>query len=585
MNCPTRSRSTIPLMASRLPLSLWRSILIELWRLILLTTVVLVTVISFAALVKPLADGKLTPGETLRFMLFAMVPMLQYALPFAAGFGATIAYHRLSSDNEVTAAHAGGLSHRAMLVPAMVSGLVLAGIMLVLNQLVMPTFLRSMEQMVTRDVTKIMMASMQRGDSVPVSDDLLVYADRGAQLEASPASGASHEMVLRGVAVVELDKRGDVVSDITTESARLWIFNGDRAAEEAAGASSVVVVQPGPVVFGQSGKLGSAEQMNPISIAMPGGFNDDPKYLTFSELAALRARPEQMNWMEKKRRDLAMHLGERVTTATINERLRTRGEVVFVDEQGGRVTVRAAGTIYAPPLRWKIEPTAPESPIEIEITHMGLDGSTPRTTKVAAKSAGLYTLTGTRDQPDRLVTLRLEAEEAIVTSRGSSSGVTPVVAGHQAVFKIESLSLVDDPVLELVDPIRSPTDKLLGLAQQSIDATPPDNFVRGPAVHLRQQIAKLGREITSKQHERFAMAAACLVMVVAGAVTSLRLGLSMPLTVYLWSFFPALATVLSVSSGQQLTHDVGSRGLFVLWGGVALLAVYALVGFRKVARH
>lgn len=572
-------------MPSRLPLSLWRYILIELWRLILLTTVVLVTVISFAALIKPLADGKLTPAETLKFMLLAMVPMLQYALPFAAGFGATLAYHRLSSDNEVTAAHAGGVSHRAMLTPALLSGLVLAGVMLLLNQLVMPAFLRGMEQMVTRDVTKILMGSMQRGDSVPVSDRLLVYADHGAQLEPSAASGASHEMVLRGVAVVELDKRNDVASDITTESARLWIFNGDRVPEDATGASSVVVVQPGPVVFGQSGKLGSADQMNPISIAMPGGFNDDPKYLTFSELIALRSRPEQMNWLEKKRRDLAIHLGERVTTATINDRLRSRRELVLVDDRGGRVTIRAAGVAYTPPLRWALEPLSAGSPIEVEVTHPGLDGKTPQTTLVSAASAGLYTLTGTRDQPDRLVTLRLEAEDTIVTARGSGAAFKPVNAGQQAVYKLDDLSLTEDPVRDLIDPTKSPSAKLLADAQARLDANPSDAFVRGPATHLRQQIEKLGREITSKEHERFAMAAACLVMVVAGAVTSLRLGLSMPLAVYLWSFFPALLTVITVSSGQQLTHDTGPRGLLVLWGGVALLGVYTVVGYRKVARH
>jgi len=572
-------------MPSRLPLSLWRYILIELWRLILLTTVVLVTVISFAALIKPLSDGKLTPSETLKFMLLAMVPMLQYALPFAAGFAATIAYHRLSSDNEVTAAHAGGISHRAMLMPALLSGVVLAGAMLLLNQLVMPTFLRAMEQLVARDVTKILMGSMQRGDSVPVSDNLLVYADRGAQIEPSPASGASHEMALRGVAVVELDKRGDVVSDITTESARLWIFSGDRAQEETVGASSVVIVQPGPVVFGQSGKLGSADQMNPISIAMPGGFDDNPKYLTFSELVALRSHPESMNWMERKRRDLALVLGERVTTATINDRLRSRNQIELTDQLGGRVTIRASGTTYIPRFRWSLNPLSNNAPIQIEFTHTGMDGKTPVTTLVSAKTAGLYTLTPARDQPERLITLRLEAEDAVVTARGASDAVKPVNAGQQALYKLENLSLIDDPVLDLIDPKKSPSAKLLADAQPRIDANPSDSFVKGPALHLQDRIQRLGREITSKQHERFAMAAACLVMVVAGAVTALRLGLSMPLTVYLWSFFPALATVITVSSGQQLTHDVGPRGLLVLWAGVAFLGIYALVGYRKVARH
>ena len=116
-------------MLRRLPYTLWLYVLGDLWKLVALTTGVLVTVIAFAAAVKPLADGKLGPEDTLTFMLMAMVPMLQYALPFAACFGATLAYHRLATDNELTAVHAGGVSHRAMLVPAVLSGLVLAGLL------------------------------------------------------------------------------------------------------------------------------------------------------------------------------------------------------------------------------------------------------------------------------------------------------------------------------------------------------------------------------------------------------------------------------------------------------------------------
>src|SRR5688500_9453843 len=96
------------------PLTIWRYTAIELGRLVLLTTSVLVVVIVFAAAVRYTAAGKLGPLETLRFMGLAMVPMLQYALPFAAGFGATLAYHRIAQDNELKAAAASGLSHRAL---------------------------------------------------------------------------------------------------------------------------------------------------------------------------------------------------------------------------------------------------------------------------------------------------------------------------------------------------------------------------------------------------------------------------------------------------------------------------------------
>src|SRR4051812_17854682 len=116
----------------RPPATLWKYVLAELWRLILLTACILVTVLSFAAAVRFLADGRLGPVETIQLMFLAMPPMLQYALPFAAGFGATLAYHRMTVDNELTATHAAGVSHRAILVPALVSGVILAAVVLVL---------------------------------------------------------------------------------------------------------------------------------------------------------------------------------------------------------------------------------------------------------------------------------------------------------------------------------------------------------------------------------------------------------------------------------------------------------------------
>ncbi|HED52782.1 MAG TPA: LptF/LptG family permease, partial [Phycisphaerales bacterium] len=88
----------------RLPLTLWMRTTVELWRLLLLSTGMLVAVISFAVTIGPLADGQLSPIDALRFMLFASVPMLAYALPFGAGFAATLVYHRMGHDNELTAA-------------------------------------------------------------------------------------------------------------------------------------------------------------------------------------------------------------------------------------------------------------------------------------------------------------------------------------------------------------------------------------------------------------------------------------------------------------------------------------------------
>src|SRR5262249_49942789 len=134
---------------------------------------VLVVVISFAATVRYTASGKLGPIETLTFMFYAIPPMLQYALPFAAGFGATLAYHRMTQDNEITAAHASGISHRTLLVPAAVSGLVIGTVLWVLAGQVIPRFLRHMELMITEDAKKVLVASIQAGRPVEFNGKMI----------------------------------------------------------------------------------------------------------------------------------------------------------------------------------------------------------------------------------------------------------------------------------------------------------------------------------------------------------------------------------------------------------------------------
>ena len=81
-----------------MPWILWRHLLSELLKVLLLTASVIVVVVAFGAAIKPLADNALGPGSVLKYVALATVPMMQFALPFAAGFAATIVLHRFASD-------------------------------------------------------------------------------------------------------------------------------------------------------------------------------------------------------------------------------------------------------------------------------------------------------------------------------------------------------------------------------------------------------------------------------------------------------------------------------------------------------
>lgn len=565
---------------------LWKYAFGELLRLIVITTAVLVTVIAFAAAIKPLADGRIGPVDMLKFMGLAVVPMMQYALPFAAGFGATLAYHRLAQDNELVAAHASGVSHRSVLFPAIATGAALALILAMLTQQVIPRFLRTMEDMITQDLTKVLIASVERGEAVSI-DKKMVFADAIRRID-TPTGGAQQQLVMTRMAAVELDDEGGVKSDATASVAHLWLYPGGRRDELPAGAvrradedAGLAVIQLDRAVHASAGRSVSRGSNLKLVLPAPTAFKDDPKFLTSGELRALRDRPERMNWVEMRRRDLAFHLGERLTTEAIRERLAASGSVELLDAEGQPITIRAKDAAWDGK-RWIFEPVRPGTPVEVAQQRLR-DPLRPDSGTIeqrwTVRRAAFRTSMGGENLASRELAIELELDGAVPVTRGDDP------AGERATLPIGNLALRDSPMDALLDAERTPARALIGLVRPRVEGPEPDPFIAPPYRELVRTIDRLGNEITSKQHERLAMSAACLVMVVSGAVTAVMLSHSLPLTVYLWSFFPALATVILISSGQQLTHDKGPIGLLVLWGGVALFGVYAFAAYWKLARH
>lgn len=570
------------------PWTLWRHTTAELWRLLLLTTAVLVTVISFAAAVKPLADEKLGPAEAIRFVLLAMPPMLAYALPFASGFAATLAFHRMAQDNEVLAAHAGGVSHGRVLAPAVASGLVLAGVLLLLNEWVIPHFLRSMEQVVRQDVTKLMVRSFERGQSVEIGS-LMIHADTVVQVDpkADPRlaeMGATQYLVLGGVVFLDIDRFGDVRDEAVVRRAPIVVVPDE---DEHGRRQSLAWVRPeqGSGVR-RDETLILFEQLRPFSFVVPSAFEDDPKFLTFGELRRLRNEPDRMSFIRTRTRDLAYHLAERATTDAINDSLVSQGRVRLERANGEPIVVRAAGIAWDHPERaWRLIPARDGAPVAVEVWRLGPGGEPGGggVTEIVAEQAWLATHMGGPRLEDRDLTLRLTLRGFAARGAGAEPGTMGEAPGGQLAERVlDNIRPGQNPLPSLL-ALDAP--RLLAMAGPRVTGERADPFLLPPTRELKRRLEHLDREITSKQHERWAMATSCFVMVITGAVTAVRLRSSLPLTVYLWSFFPALGAVLTISGGQSLVHNTGAPGLLMLWGGVGGLTAYTLVAYRGLRKH
>lgn len=586
------SRATV---ARRSPKLVWRFITIDVWRLLLLTTTVLVTVLSFAAAVRFLADGRLGPLETVRFMLLAMPPMLQYALPFAAGFGATLAYHRWCSDNEVTACFAAGIGHRSLLAPMLISGLVLGGVIFTLQNEIIPRFLRSMEQLITRDAARYIIGSIERKDAVKLNDTLF-YADlvRTVPRTDSGTGPAYEQLYMKRLMVVKLDANKQPELEVSAEEADVWLVREDASAlatpgpgqppattSANIGADSVtrVIVKPRGVRARSIGKQGSEVEYTVMSYVIPNAFNDDPKFLTWRELQRLKAAPDGINFIESRRRVLASHICERLTTDQLNRDLRDGGEVRLLDRNEQPLVLRGGSIEWDPKDEyWTIKPRAGEKDAAVQVVRT-LDSG--RTLIQTAESARLRTAVNPT-APDDPVTLVIQLA-GVRTDTGSGAARRATTGGTLKEFTLDNVTLASAPAASIM---KLSSAELLPLADQRVAAANGvDDYVAKPASDLRRRLLDLSREIMSKQHERLASSVACTIMIITGAVMAMRLRSKLPLTVYLWAFFPALFAVITISAGQQTTHHNGPWGLLVLWGGVAALIVYTAMQYRKVAVH
>ena len=561
-----------------MPWTIWRYTFIELLRIVFLSTAVLVAVIAFAASIKPLAEGTLTPLGAVRFMLMAVPPMLAYALPFSAGFGASMVYHRMAQDNETVAAHSGGISHRALLVPAMASALLLGGSVSMLNEWVIPRFLQSMERMITLDVTQMMIRQIERGQAAELGT-VMIYAQKVDPIEPPEGSPARQMFLMHEVVAVQLDDLGRVESDVTVKRAWLVLASDPNDPDKTI---CGIQLEDG-VGSPADGGLRKIETGRLRPVRIPDAFEEDPKYMTFQELRSLRNNPDGIDFVDLRRLRLAEALAKGRLGRTLEQELKDSGRIAMLGDGGRRYEITADRIALAQPGVWRFE--RDDRPVRVRRYEPGGTGDLVPSTDHAqnawirlepsSEPTGTSILDGGGpDGPSLKFALQL------VDVRTESAGGNPVERTRR---DFRGLRMMADPLETLVD---KRSEALLDEADRVQGLGASDPAIDAAAADSRLMIEKLGREITSKQHERMAMSLAAAVMLMLGSITGLRHKDSLPLVVYLWSFFPALVMVLLISSGQQHTHGESVPvGVAILWSGVAAGAVISLIQFFRLARH
>ncbi len=593
------SAGTIPtLMAlSRSPRLLWRYLASDVLGILLMACAGLVGVIAFAAAMRPLSEGRVGVFESVRLMGLLAVPMLQFALPFASGLAATLAYHRFAAENEATASMAGGISHRSILVPAFVLGLVLSVLLGLLSHQVIPRFLRSAEQLLTRDVTRFIVNPIERGETVRLGPwdlraDQVIDAGRAAPTaggsggSADAAShGAAEHLVLLGVLAHRVD---DPSRFVEAGRVDLYLFDdapSDGSGDDDGGTRAVLRFDQANAYVGAN-RL-QAQGVFTDSLRIPSAFRDDPKYLDFNELRRVREHPEMLNRIEWRRRLVADHLAMRDMIGDVAAQLREKGKATLL-RRGDVLTIHAADVVPVDD-GWALR-AASGAGKRVRVDMKLASGSTRTHTGASARlrfrdlAADQTAVANQSEGPGR-VWLRIDLED-VATAGAEADGAAETRSDtlfygalttekdHAAARGAETSARLIADASDLAGPVGPEKEEAPGGAA-----------LRRAARELSTKIDDLKREAVSKLHERAAFSLSCLLMTLCGGVVALRLSSALPLQVYLWSFFPALICVITISAGQGLTHKYGTPGLILLWGGVAGLGLFTMAAYASLRRH
>ena len=530
----------------------------ELLKTILITTTVLVAVIAFGTAIKPLSRNLLGGADILKYVLFAMVPMMEYALPFAAGFGSTLVMHRFAGDNEILAMNSCGLSPRRIFRPVFILAAVLLLVMLALVEFLVPVFWSRMESLLAHDVTRLLASSVERGEAFTLGDTR-IYADEVLVQEAPEGTQADTRLVMVGVAALQVDEKGRPETEFTAEYATMDLYRMD-------GRSILKLVLGDATVFRSGdGSLVRVPTAEPRAIDLGRGFRLGVKMLTLPEMFEVQAAPAEYPNLRPNIDGMRQLLVRAGSIQHLAEQLDAGGQVELEDagrNQTWRIvsaeSVRRNGGVFT---------------LEAPVIERIEDASAPQRTRASS----LVITEAWRD--GRMI---FDVELTMPESIDDSS-----IAGIRWPTEIRSLTLpvadaprfLDETPTEIVSAARSLDGTEIGFPKLARQIT---NSLKSFDIGVQRLLWDIG----GRMQQRMAQACTGPLLFILGAILAIRLRSSPPLTVYVIAFIPAILDIVLISGGEQsLRRGPTPAGYLLIWSGNLILGGSCIVAWWRLRRN
>ncbi len=540
-----------------------RYILRELMRVFILATVALTLILSLGSILQPVQEYGAGPRQVL-FLMFYFLPItLTFVLPMAALFASALVYGRFTSDNELDACRASGISILTLVIPGLSLAIFVAIANLFLSFYIMPTFVHLAEKSLKADAKQMLYRNIQKKGYYPLlyeNHQILIYADNVDPLND----------ILSGVIVTEV-KNNNIKQIITAEIAKLNFVTLD----------NINKVQIWTQNAHQIDDFHASNVGDSVSSYEFGSLlGDDIKFKKIGEMKKIQADLIRFEPIALKAREfytqlilelLADDIQKTFGTAEPNKPTTAEPNDVkdFYRMNGEPNSVKFTATNYL----------VGDKKISLsgEITAIEFNNKNEQIFRTFRCKEASLSIADNELEPS----LDMGIRSAIIVEPNQPkmwhaiSNLVPPVKIKEAASQFKTAGGSFNP-----EKMVYQLNELSG-------------FQPGPTLtkiqrELKRIIEKTKVEIKSEIHSRLVFGIGCILMILIGIGLGIIIRGGHLLSAFGVSCIPAAVLIVCIMSGKQLTENLDTKtvsGVAIMWAGLGLLCLFALGIYRHLIKN
>ncbi len=529
--------------------TLQRYIFRELLRVFILATVGLTLILSLGGILRPVQEYGVGPRQVVHILLYFMPITLTFVLPMAALFASALAYGRFASDNELDACRASGISILTLVYPGLALAVFVAIANLMLSFHVMPYFVHLAEMSLKADAKQILFRNIQRRGyySLPPEGRFLIYADH-ADLK---------DDTLFGIVVVQSGDEG-IKRIVTSEVTKVQFDPHDKFNEVRL--TTYNTRQMGAAANDFWFHIGTASFTQEFGSLL----GDDIKFKRIDEMKHIRANLMLFDPIAKMAKEAHVQFATELLARDVGSRLKAAAGN-FYELRGPSRLVR----FYAAGCRLEEQGAiALVAPVVVE-EYDGRSGA--RLRRLLCEKGAEVRLEDKAGGFD--VSLDLH------TARVEETGQLLIRCIIRDLVLPEDMrrTLSGGPVQQVVAP-----DTIGPLLRGR-----PSPMLVGYQQALFKKVNKTLTEIKAEINSRLVFGIGCVPMILIGIALGIIQRGGHLLSAFGASCLPAAVLIVAIISGKNITENAGAggpSGVFIMWGGLALLVVLTALLYRRLRR-